>query len=242
MKTKSVLARIEKLFALLHEFVNMRRTYVVFKNYDSTTMVAYRKTFQSFNKRHRYKLFRHKTLGVSLIYLRDFKDFSDYYKCINGKNSAAYYSRKAGARGYKFVEIDRNSYVGDIYEINTSISERQGKQMEESYRKKTESFKDEQNFRYFGVLDSKNKLIAYCDLAFYGGFIQISRLLGHKNYLNDGIMYFMIVEIVKMVFDKYIMAGYEYIMYDTYFGASEGLRLFKTKLAFRPCRVKWIWE
>jgi len=31
-------------------------------------------------------------------------------------------------------------------------------------------------------------------------------------------------------------------MYDTFFGASSGLRYFKERLGFRPYKVRWIWD
>ena len=34
----------------------------------------------------------------------------------------------------------------------------------------------------------------------------------------------------------------DYLMYDTFFGASEGLKKFKEKLGFQPYKVKWKWE
>jgi len=179
---------------------------------------------------------------VALIDLNLYKDFEEYYKSINGKNSAAYYSRKAKKREYKFLEIDRNNYIDDIYEINTSIDIRQGQKMANSYLTKVKSYRNEPNYRYFGVVDQNGKLRSYCNVAFYGEFALIVTLLGHKKYLNDGIMYFMLVELSRLIFNEYKSQGYRYIMYDTFFGASDGLKKFKTKLGFKPYKVKWKWE
>jgi len=33
-----------------------------------------------------------------------------------------------------------------------------------------------------------------------------------------------------------------WLMYDTFFGAPEGLWYFKERLGFRPYRVKWAWR
>jgi hypothetical protein len=35
-------------------------------------------------------------------------------------------------------------------------------------------------------------------------------------------------------------ASAKYIMYDTFFGATRGMRMFKQKLGFKPYRVKWL--
>jgi len=66
-------------------------------------------------------------------------------------------------------------------------------------------------------------------------------LLGHKKFLNDGIMYLMLVELNKLIFNEYKKSGYKYIRYDTFFGASDGLKMFKQKLGFKPYKVKWLW-
>ena len=145
-------------------------------------------------------------------------------------------------RGYKFIEINRNDYINDIYEINISSKIRQGKLMSSEYLKKAQEYKDEPNYKYFGVLDKNAKLVSYCNVGFYGEFVLISSLLGHKNYLNDGIMYLVLVEFTKIMFEKYKKMGYRYIMYDTFFGASEGLQRFKQKLGYEAYKVKWIWE
>lgn len=242
MNLQTSTKKIKNFLALFAEFLRMTRVEVAFKCNRNEELEVFRSAYNNFNKLHRLLLFRHKTVGVSLIDLREYKDFNAYYKSINGKNSAAYYSRKAESRGYKFSEINRNNHIEDIYEINLSSSERQGKRMEESYLEKVSSYVDVTNFKYYGVYNKDNQLLAYCDVAFFGGFAQISRLLGHKEYLNDGIMYFMILEIIKIIFKKYYFEGCNFIMYDTYFGGTDGLRMFKKKLAFKPFWVNWLWE
>ena len=52
------------------------------------------------------------------------------------------YARKARRKGYKFLEIDRNNYINDIYKINTSSLFRQGRKMSESYLKKVDNYKN----------------------------------------------------------------------------------------------------
>ena len=55
-------------------------------------------------------------------------------------------------------------------------------------------------------------------------------------------MYLMMIELNKIMFEEYKLKGYKYIMYDTFFGASEGLKKFKEKLGYKPYKVRWIWE
>lgn len=122
MKTK-----FKKIFQLTQEIMKLPKVSISFKGWTKNTKKKYIETYKYFNKLHRLKLFKNKSLGVSLIDLNDFANFEEYYKSINGKNSAAYYSRKALKREYKFVEIDRNNFIDDIFDINTSAPMRQGK-------------------------------------------------------------------------------------------------------------------
>lgn len=209
-------------------------------------------SYKYFTKLHpKYKLIKNKSLGVALIDLQEFKNSEDYLNSINGKNSAYYYTRKALKRNYSFLEIDKNFYIDDIHSINTSSESRQGRKMDDAYLEKSTNFEKIANYKYFGVLDSNKKLVSYCDIGFYGDFCIVSRLLGHKDFLNDGIMYLMLTSLASLILDnKYtdikankkeneLLKDINYIMYDTFFGASSGLKLFKTKLGFKPYKVNW---
>jgi len=230
---------MNKYISAFFEILKLPAKEISFKNCCNECKENYLKTYRYFTKPHRFKLFKNKSIGVALINLTEYDTFEQYYKSINGKNSAAYYARKAIRRGYKFIEIDRNDYINDIYEINTSSEIRQGRKMPESYLKKVEKYQNEKNYRYFGVVNKDGVLVAYCNIGFYGEFALISSLLGHKEYLNDGIMYLMMVEVNKIVLENYKKNGCKYIMYDTFFGASNGLKKFKQKLGYKPYRVKW---
>jgi len=236
-----VIQKIKKIVSIAKDIYQLPKATINFKEFDNMTITNYKKTYEYFTKPHRLKIFKNKTIGVALIDLNFYKDFEEYYKSINGKNSSAYYSRKAIKRNYIFQEIDRNEYVDDIYEINISAKVRQGKEMSSSYLDKKEHFCNDLNYRYFGVIDEGGILVSYCNIGFYGEFSLVVTLLGHKKYLNDGIMYLMMLEVNKLMFTEYKSKGYKYIMYDTFFGASDGLKKFKTKLGFKPYKVKWKW-
>jgi hypothetical protein len=153
---------------------------------------------------------------------------------FKGRNSAASHAKKARAKGYTVLEIDRNDYVDDIYEINTSLDVRQGRPMDASYRDKTTNYRSEDNYRYYGVLNAAGKLVAYGELGFFGNFAAFNRVIGVRN--NDGIMHLMVSEIICQLIEA---GGYQYLMYDTYFGASPGLKTFKKMLGFQPYRAKY---
>jgi hypothetical protein len=177
----------------------------------------------------RYRLVRHKTLGIALIDMRAYASGADYLHALRHKDNAGYQSRRARRRGYSVEEIDRNDYVDDIHRINTSLAERQGRPMDPAYADKIERYFAVDSFRYFGVLDRDRRLAAYCDVGIYGDFAATDRLLGYKN--SSGVMYLLLADIACRLIDD---GRYNYFMYDTYLGAKPGLREFKKKLGFQP--------
>lgn len=186
-------------------------------------------------KRHpRYKFFQNKALGAALVDLKRYAHRDDYIGQIKGHNSAGQHAKKARSRGYKVVEIDRNDYVDALHAINTSIESRQGRPMDTIYQQKVTRYPREKNYHYFGVLNASNQLTAYSNLGLYGNFLALDRLLGIRN--NDGAMHLMLTEIICQMIER---RDCDYLMYDTYFGASPGLQTFKRMLGFEPYRVKY---
>ena len=191
-----------------------------------------RSTYKYFTKPHaKYKIFKNKSLGAALIDLRRFDTRKDY---INTLSQGARDARKAISRGYIFCEIDRNNYINDIREINTSIEVRQGRPMDASYLEKSSYYEPAKNFKYYGVLDRDGRLMAYCNLGIYGNFAIFNQLLGYRS--NNGIMHLLTTEAVcQYIGDSTI----KYIMYDTYFGANPGLKKFKKIIGFEAYRAKY---
>ena len=183
----------------------------------------------------KYKVFQNKSLGAALVDLKRFSDRDEYLGNIKGgRNSAEHHAKKAKSRGYIVAEIDRNDYVDDIHAINTSLDSRQGRPMDETYRRKVEHYPREKNYKYFGVINSAGKLMAYSNIGSYGNFVAFDQLLGVRN--NDGMMHLMLAEVISQMIES---RSYSYLMYDTYFGASPGLQSFKKMLGFEPYRVKY---
>jgi hypothetical protein len=193
------------------------------------------KIYKYYTKAHpRYKIFQHKSLGAALVDLTRFRNRDEYMQEFKGRNSTGGLAKKARAKGYTVVEIDRNDFIDDIHEINTSIEVRQGRPMDISYQVKTTTYRSETNYKYYGVLNAAGKLVAYGELGFYGNFAAFNRVIGLRN--NDGIMHLMVSEIICQLIEAGV---YQYLMYDTYFGASPGLKNFKTMLGFQPYRAKY---
>lgn len=188
-----------------------------------------------FTKPHpRYRVVSNKSLGVALINLRAFANGQAYLHSLRQRGHAGYHSRRARERGYTVAEIDRNDYIDDIYQVNTSLEERQGRPMDPAYGVKTEHYDASDGLRHFGVLDKLGRLVAYGDVGIYGDFAALNRSLGLKN--SDGVMYFLLADVACRLIDD---GHLNYFMYDTYLGALPGLRNFKKKLGFQPYRIHY---
>lgn len=192
-------------------------------------------SYRYYTKRHpKYKIIQNKSMGAALVDLTKYRNRDEYLQHIAGGNSAGRYAKRARGKGYAVVEIDRNDFIDDIYEINNSVEIRQGRPMDLDYREKKTSYRAEPNFKYYGVLNAAGKLMAYGELGFYGNFASFKRVIGVRN--NDGMMHLMVTEIICQLIEA---GSYQYLMYDTYFGASPGMKTFKKMLGFQPYRAKY---
>jgi hypothetical protein len=173
-------------------------------------------------------------MGVALIDLRGFKTFAEYLGSVQGKGNAGPQSRKARSRGYFLQQFDQNDFVDEIHRINISSEVRQGRPMDTAYREKVLRYVAKPYVMYFGVFNTGGQLVAYCNVGMYGNFAATEQIIGYKN--NDGVMYLLLTEIV----DKLLSSGkFSYFMYDTVFGALDGLRDFKRRVGFQPYRVRY---
>ena len=197
-----------------------------------------KRIYSYFNKRNK-KFFGIKrlTISIALIDLSKYSCFEDYRLTIRGKNSADYYKRRCEKKGYTFRSIDRNDFIDEIYEINTSLNVRCGKEMTSEYKNRMASYNNE-NASAYGVFKD-SKLVAYTDLSTYNQLIKINRILGHGDFLNDNIMYYLLFKTIESIFElNEDKPGY--FMYDSFWGNPKGLVLFKNRFKFCSYKVKWL--
>lgn len=199
-------------------------------------------TFNNFTKPHpKYKFIQNKRWGVGLLQLPDI--FGDYLK---GKDKQALRTnrRRSIELGFSFEKFDPREYLDEVLAINTSMQVRQGDPMTPDYLN-IEGLRiwaqDEPTI--YGLFDANGVLKAYAHILIYGEVFVFSRLLGHADDLDRGIMYLLISEVVREMIERKRKQGTPiWAMYDTFFGASAGLRYFKERLGFRPYKVRWMWE
>jgi len=195
--------------------------------------------FSVLTKRHpKYKIIKNKKYLVSLLKLPD--NFGEY---LSGRyyQNTRWAINKAIRSGYRVEKFDPNLFISDIFEINVSSETRQNRKMADSYTdiNKVKDFCKDKKY-FFGVFDKENKLKAYCYTPIIGDVFLINRILGHHDSLNDGVMFLLISEIIRDFSEKSKNSnGPSWSMYDSFFGNSDGIILFKKKLGYAPYNVNW---
>lgn len=197
-------------------------------------------TYRSFTRRHpRYGIIAYKRWGVALLSIP--AGFEAYLK---GKDRQAVRTNrnKALKAGYGFLAFHPLDHLDDILAINTSSTDRQGKPMAPEYCDVSvlrSYFHDKPSL--YGITDRDGKVIAYAYVPIHGELCVFSRLLGHAEHLDQGVMYLLISEVIREMSVLRMERGKPlWAMYDTYFGGASGLRYFKTRLGFSPYKVKWV--
>lgn len=154
-------------------------------------------------------------------------------------------ARRAALRaerlGYRFAEVDNSEYATDIYRINTSRRERQGRPMASGYTihrtHRTLSNAQTRCRRHrthtYGVLFGET-LVAYLTLHRAGDLAMVSMILGHGDHEPAGIMYLLIQGVIA---DQVPQPGVFY--YNLHSSGGDGLRFKKERYGFRPSDIEW---
>lgn len=152
-------------------------------------------------------------------------------------------ARKRAARaerlGYRAEIINRSQFVDDIYAINLSAPERQGRPMGPGYQDKPTYGSDEMlcirhHVATYGVLDSSDKLVAYLWLYRSGDLAMVSSILGHADHLTNNVMYLLFEEMLRW---QFMLGGT--VFYNLHNSGTDGLRFYKERVGLKPGNVKW---
>lgn len=148
--------------------------------------------------------------------------------------------RRAQRCGYHVSTFDFQDHVEDIFTVNTSKPERQGRAMAQWYRHRppaVEPFGDQPCTRhrndYLGVFRD-GRLYAYALVLQSGEMMLFSQLIEHAEHLEDGVMNLLVYEAVSQV-----GAHPCYAVYHLQHNGSAGLQFFKRKMGFRGHCVRW---
>jgi len=201
-----------------------------------------REIYEKWSARHpRFPLVGRKEIGVALVELP--VDFDDY---LRGKEKEYMRRRRNRALrlGYSFRSFLIDEEIENVMQVNLSMETRQGRSIEAGYLKRDEvlGFHRRGGWNY-GVFDSDGKLVAYTYVPICGEMAMLSRLFGHGDHLENGVMYLMISEVIRELLNARISRQrLRWLNYDMWYGAASGLRFFKQHLGFQPYRVTWIWD
>tara|TARA_R110002110_G_scaffold33241_4_gene114101 strand:- start:296 stop:1042 length:747 start_codon:yes stop_codon:yes gene_type:complete len=162
----------------------------------------------------------------AVVDLRQYENFESYFSELSENVVRDY--KMAENKRYIFEEFCYDNYIPDIHEIHQSTLKRKGK-MNPYYLRSIEEMggypKEEKpiepsscdlhHTKWFGVfrylknykqgdIVTNKKLVAYCALARDGDLSVITFIFGHGDYLKSGIMFYLLVNIVKnvLIIDK----------------------------------------
>jgi hypothetical protein len=200
-----------------------------------------RERFRYFSSPHpQFPLIPRKSLGAAMIDLQG--SYADYQRS-KFRALAKRKLKSAKQRKYSYAKIDAVSAIDQIMEINVSRPERGGRPMPPLYFNRSNF---EMIVREIGnahvVKCPAGKIVAYALVPNIGDLWTLDYVLGHGDHLNSGIMYLLMANVIEEKFELAKTASNpKWIMYDTWLGASAGLRQFKAVLGFSPYWVRWRW-
>jgi len=150
---------------------------------------------------------------------------------------------RAAGRGYRFGHIDRHLHNDEIYEINTSAPERQGRPMADGYTEPV-AFSplpqdpcDRHAVRTYGVNNRYGTLVAYLWLYRCGDLALVSQILGHADYLEDEIMFLLWEGILAA--ESFVDSDGG-VVYNRHDSGTDGLRWFKERVGLKEVSVEWL--
>lgn len=164
----------------------------------------------------------------------------DYYTQV--LNDKARNMIRKSHRHFEYFTFNHNSYLVDMFEINTSKSVRQGQRMTSSYLERPKpivigntlchTVHDEW---WLGAFDIKtHKLRAYSHLVLVGDLAIINRIIGHGDYLTFGVMNGLIHSMVtRLLKDTKV----KWVNYLDLINCSDGLKHFKKSVGFSTHKV-----
>lgn len=190
--------------------------------------------------------FKHDVAVINLY--EDYKLLIGGHKC-NFQREAA----KCKREGFYLKEIDRQSYITEIVEINHSRAVRCEKPMSGSYLRSVEQWGGQPEIRTnpvmacekhctktYGLFSKEpgiwgdGKLVAYITINIYGNLVNYAQILGHGDYLKHGIMQLLHLELLEILSNNKFS---QYICYYLYHTGEKGLMDWKRRAGFRPHKL-----
>lgn len=143
--------------------------------------------------------------------------------------------------GYSFRQYRREDHGEDIFDINTSKRERQGRPMSAGYQERPSGTPlPDYACPLHCIIDYgvflEDRLVAYLVLIRSGQLRLVSQILGHGDHEKAEVMYLLFQGVVR----QEVAFGGQFV-YNRHDSGTEGLRFFKERLGFEPVKVDWSW-
>lgn len=172
------------------------------------------------------------TRDASLMPLDDFDRYLETHRTARKR------AARAARLGYRFEEIERERYEDDVFAINVSTPERQGRPMSDGYLERPTFSPNPclcplHHVYTYGVL-REDTLVAYLWLYRCGELAMISSILGHADRLADDVMYLLATETIR---EQTRFGGT--LFYNLHTSGTDGLRYFKERLGLSAGDVGW---
>ncbi|OEF96829.1 hypothetical protein [Desulfuribacillus alkaliarsenatis] len=196
----------------------------------------------------------------AVLDLRSF-NFDEYLSRVRKvhKGAALRHSRKAERIGHYCKPFVWKNHIPDIVEINHSKEVRSGGKMTQAYKRSIEDMGGnpkeilkvnnpkcnvhcthtwgvfEKKEGYFqGDIQTDEKLLGYIKFKRNGNFALYTSILGHGDYLDQGIMYNLHFSIMKWVDENQdgLLEGLEYLVYGAINSGEQGLKQWKKRALF----------
>jgi len=169
--------------------------------------------------------------------------------------------KKSEREGYLFESYNIKNHTLDIFEINNSKEVRSGGSIRSNLTRSIEEMGGlptalapvpklacprhwRQTFGVFmpvegykqGELELGKKMIAYISVVRRGDFALFAQIMGHGDYLSQGVVDFVTQKLVEAsLFEEWgKQSGLRYIMYGGAQNGGEGLYNFKRRSGFKP--------
>jgi hypothetical protein len=160
----------------------------------------------------------------------------------NEHRTARKRSDRAKRRGYRFVaDVKRHERADEIYAINTSADERQGRPMSDGYRQHPPTIPDpgypcrRHGVHPYGVETADGTLVAYLWLYRAGELALVSQILGHADHLENEVMYLLWEGMVALEASE---PGF--VVYNRHDSGTDGLRFYKERVGLAETCVEWV--
>jgi hypothetical protein len=209
---------------------------------------------------------RQKRFTPMMIAVDEFSDFDKWEACIKkfGKGARLRQKRKAVERGYYVKAFPWKLFIPDVHAANVSKEVRSGGAIRANLIRSIEDMGGSPDRPYqlveprctnhwamtFGVFRKEpghmqgtvrvdERLVGYVSLRRTGEFALYAQILGHGDYLDDGILTLLHHEIIRWISANREgnARGLNYVMYGGVENGGPDLLRFKRQAGFKPYLV-----